>query len=73
MSSRKKSNSKVPATGSVPAGTMTKATGSHFLPTSPNANTATPRSLPRSPISEPAGSGGLTLLLLQLFLILEIL
>lgn len=73
MSSRKKSNSKVPATVSVPTGTMTKAAGSHFLPTSPNANTATPRSLPRSPISEPAGSGGLTLLLLQLFLILEIL
>lgn len=38
---------------------MTKAAGSHFLTTSPNANTATPRSLPRSPISEPAGSGGL--------------
>lgn len=56
MSSRKKSNSKVPATGSVPAGTMTKPAGSHFLPTRPNANTATPRSLPRSPISEPAGS-----------------
>lgn len=40
MSSRKKSNSKVPATVSVPTGTMTKAAGSHFLPTSPNANTA---------------------------------
>ena len=52
MSSRKKSNYKFPATG-----TMTKAAGSHFLPTSPNANTAKPRSLPRSPISEPAGSG----------------
>ena len=57
MSSEKKSNSEVRATGSVPTGTRTKAAGSHFLPTSPNANTATPRSLPKSPISEPAGSG----------------
>ena len=56
MSSRKKSNSKAPATGSVPIGTMRKAAGSDFLSTSPSANTATPHSLPRSPITEPAGS-----------------
>ena len=57
MSSKKKSHSKAPATGSVPTGTMRKAAPSDFLPTSPSANTATPRSLPRSPITEPTGSG----------------
>jgi len=35
---------------------MKKAAASDFLPTGPSANTATPRSLPRSPINEPAGS-----------------
>ena len=57
MSSRKKSNSKAPATGSVPTGTMRKAAASDFLSTSPSANTDTPRSLPRSPVTGPAGSG----------------